>query len=280
MEKKYYHDTYFQKIVKLVRENRYVEAINEIQQYLNIYTKDVEGYVLYADILIKINHLEEVECVLNRVENIIEETTPILTYEEFKRVKIFLLCIQKKYQECYLMLRDNISLFYRRKWSFYGLMCFLKRHLNKENCRKHKENSYLINQIFSYDEEKAILHKKRHRHNLNHEVFHFADKFPIENVYYYFRKNLPNEKKYINDEITNSYIFKFINSGHAGNKMVDFIKVITLLDSNDIITMYPYENKERREYIDITPELDEPLKRKRISQIDKFNRRYGNEKNS
>lgn len=47
MEKKYYHDTYFQKIMKLTEEYRLNEAFNEFQKYIKIYPKDAVGYILY-----------------------------------------------------------------------------------------------------------------------------------------------------------------------------------------------------------------------------------------
>lgn len=279
MEKKYYHDTYFRKIINLTQENRYEESINEFQKYLNTYTKDVNGYVYYANILIKMNRLEEAEVVLNTIENMIEKTTSILTCEDFMRTKIFLLCVQKRYQECYQMLQDNIAVFFKRKWFHQGLLYYLKKELRLLASSDYKQITvYLHSQILSYNETAAIHHIKKHQDIQTEEELQFLENFPLQEMYYYFRKVLPNNKKYIEDCISNSYVFQFNGNGHVYNKLVDFIKVITLPDSNNIITIYPYENLEKREYIDITPELDEPLKRKRISQIDKFNRRYGNEK--
>ncbi len=275
MEKKYYHDTYFKKIAKMADENRLEEAILEFQKYVKIYPIDVGGYVYYANVLIKMNRLDEAERILNKVDGIINEDTSILSYEEYKRVRISLLCCQKKYQECYQMLQDNISIFYKRKWFFYGLQCFLKRELHILTPEDYARGGYyLINQLFCYSEENAIEHIKRHQYNISDEVFHFSEGFPIEKMYDYFRKILPNNEKYINDNFTNFYIFRFIGSGHIGSKLVDFIKIITFSDSNDIITMYPYENIERRSYRDVTPELEESLKRERLNQIDKFNKRY------
>ena len=87
---------------------------------------------------------------------------------------------------------------------------------------------------------------------------------------------LSNTYRYIESGITDSYIFKYLANGYVNNKLVDYLEVITLQNSNDIITMYPYENRERREYIDITPEIEfSTLKHQRVSQIDKFNARYG-----
>ena len=76
--------------------------------------------------------------------------------------------------------------------------------------------------------------------------------------------------------ITNSYIFKYDSNGRIDNKLVDFLIVIALYDSNDIITMYPYKNREKVEFYDLNPELDieESPKLKRVSQIAKFNQRY------
>jgi len=89
---------------------------------------------------------------------------------------------------------------------------------------------------------------------------------------------LPIEgRKMFSGNFKNSYIFKYENCGIQGEKTLNYIRVIALQDSDEIITMYPYENIANLKYIDITPRIKEPSKQlvKRMSQIDKFNQRYG-----
>ena len=47
MEKKYYHDTYFQKITRLAEEYRLEEAFKEFQKYIKVYPKDVYTMLMH-----------------------------------------------------------------------------------------------------------------------------------------------------------------------------------------------------------------------------------------
>ncbi len=280
MEKKYYHDTYFQKIMKLTEEYRLNEAFNEFQKYIKIYPKDAAGYIYYANAFIKANRLEEAEQTLKIAEELLSEKTSLLTYEDFIMMKINLLCYQQKYEECYHLLQKNIRFFYHRKWFFKGLIYFLKRKLNILTIEDYEHGSgYLINQIISYSEKEALLCIQKHQspqENTEPSSIQFVPSVSLEKTYYEIRSKLPLEKRYNPSAFQNSYVFGYLANGHVNNKLVDYIEVITLANSKDIITMYPYENREKREYYDITPILNSSsLKRQRGSQIDKFNARYG-----
>lgn len=75
--------------------------------------------------------------------------------------------------------------------------------------------------------------------------------------------------------INNRYLFRYEFNGRCDGKIADYIEVITLHSTHEIITMYPYHSNERIECIDVTPSIEDELpKVKRKSQIDKFNQRY------
>lgn len=237
----------------------------------------LDCYIFYANALIKNNQLKEAEEMLKKAEGLLSGKTSLLTYEDFIMVKVGLLCHQKKYQECYDLFQKHIRFFYHRKWIFTGLICFLKRELHILTSEDYERGTgYLVNQILSYEEKKALEHIKKHQSKEENEQLQFVKDFPLENIYYEIRQKLPSARKYISNTCADSYVFGYRANGHVESKLVDYIEAITIANSNDIITMYPYENRERREYIDITPEIDvSSLKRQRVSQIDKFNARYG-----
>ena len=71
------------------------------------------------------------------------------------------------------------------------------------------------------------------------------------------------------------YIFKFDNCGRADYKITDYFEVVTLLDSCDFITMYPANISNTMPYIDLNYlKENKKVNEKRISQIDKFYKRY------
>lgn len=274
-KKKYFHDTYFKKIIKLSKENRLEEAICEFQNYIKLYPNDLGGYIYYADACLKLGNFEEAETLLTKA--VIKTETSQASKDEFLMIKIKLLCCQEKYQECLYLLKKNIDIFREHDWSFFGTLLFLKKKLGilDQNDYKKSEEKYLWTQITSYDEEKAISHIEKHMsYDGNINPAQFVEDFPLQDIYFKLREMLPLENKIYSDIINNLYIFKYDSNGHVDSKLVDYFAVVASKDSNDIITMYPYENRERRECVDLTPKnLDTP-KVKRISQIDKFNQRY------
>lgn len=275
-KKKYFHDTYFDKIMILLEENRFEEAIYEFQKYIEIYPNDLCGYIYYAAAWIKLGNFQEADRLLKAA--IITKETPQASKEQYIRIKVNLLCGQNKYQECLELLSQNIDVFQKRNWLYYSTLLLLKKKLGILSLKDYQnaEGKYLYSQIVSYDEEKSISHIEKHiSYDGNNNPCQFASDLPIRDIFKKLRESLPLENKIYYSDIANLYIFKHDACGHVNSKLVDFFGVIALKDSNDIITMYPYENRERRECIDLTPKIEDNPKVKRMSQIDKFNQRYG-----
>ena len=133
-KKKYFHETYFKKIQKLSEEFRLIEAINEFQKYLAIYPKDLDGYVFFADALIKANKLEEAEDILKHAENFMEtQDYTNSSKEDYDLIKIKLLSRQEKYHESYELVKKNIDVLYKRRRSVTTLLLFLKLKLGLLN---------------------------------------------------------------------------------------------------------------------------------------------------
>lgn len=273
--RKIYHDVYSTKIIKLSAENQLDKAIYEFQKYLKTYPYDFVGYVFYADTLIKFNRLEEAELVLKEAENIINSKTSPLSIEYYNLFLIKLWIHQKKYVESLELLKRNKETFIHNDWEYDRALLFLNKKLGLEYEDLMQDTlSYSLHQLISYNEEKAIRHIKKHSNNKNNIVNKFVPDFPLEELYYKLRNILPLQDKFNTDLIVNSYYCKYLACGHEGTDLVDYIKIITFADSNEIITMYPYKNAENYCHIDLTPNMDDNLKLKRMNQIDKFNQRY------
>lgn len=278
VENRYYHDKYFQKIITLYKENQFEKAIYEFNKYIKTYPSDLCAYVYYADAYIKLGNFEKAEEILKNA--VISKGTSLESKEELTMIKVKLLCCQEKYQECLELLCANIDVFKKHNWGYEYIVIYLKKKLNKLDSSDYNNflEKYLCSQIISYNEEKAIEHIKKHiinSDNFDNSKVLFVDDFPIEEIYFKLRKMLPLECKIYNDIICNVYFFKYESNGHVNSKLVDYFAVVTIKDTNNIITMYPYENREKRECINLTPPIEDIPKVKKISQIDKFNQRYG-----
>ena len=273
--KKIYHDLYSTKIIKLAAENRLDKAIYEFQKYLKTYPNDFDGYLFYADTLIKLNRLEEAETDLKYIERIINPKISSVSLEYYNLFLVKLWIHQKKYAESLNLLKNNKETFLHNGWEYDKTLLFLNKKLGLESENQFSDIiSYSSNQIISYDETKAISHIKKHLNSQHEIVNKFISDFPLEEIYYKLRTLLPLQDKFNINLINNSYHCKYLACGHEKTELVDYIKVIALADSNDIITMYPYKNQENYCHIDLTPNMDDNLKLKRMNQIDKFNQRY------
>lgn len=270
---KYYNDKDFLLISTLTKKRKFEQALAECEKYLIKYPYDVSAYSKCADLLMKFGNLEEAAEIINYASII--SKTPEISKKEIKYNKFKLYCYLGKYEECFEMLKNDFSMLEDRKINTTEIFIFLKKKLGLLMCDNYKGSGYKIEQIANYSELSAIeCIKKYHEHNTDRQSY-FNENFPIEQVYYQIRNMLPLEEKRYEKIIENSYFFKYIDNGKVCDSPTDYIKVHTILGTNDILTMFPFRYNNRIDCPDITPKIEENVKVKRISQIEKFNQRYG-----
>ena len=276
INKKYFDEAYFGRILSLVADNRFDEALCEFKKYLIQYPNDFCAYIYYAGANIKMGNFSEAEKILANVKA--NKNTSDASKDEYLLAKIKLLTCQGKYNEAYNLLINNIEVFCRNGWSYKGLLIYLRNKLKilMEKDYKAAEEKYLLSQLINYSESAAISHIEKHMPFDEEEISPvlFNADFPMEEIYYKLRQMLPNDKCIYHSIFDSMYIIKYDNNGHVNSRLVDYFAVITVINTNDIITMYPFDNKSGSYALDLTPTID-ISKVKRISQIDKFNQRYG-----
>jgi len=282
INKERYNLKYLKKIINMMVENRFEEAISEWYKYIEGYPEDLDGYSYCADCYMSIGDFESANKLLEK--GIIVSRIREQSKEQHIFFKIKLLSCQGKYIECLKLVKENVSMFKKNDWNYYSTLIYLKKQLGILECNDYEfvKGHYLLSQIVSYDEDLAIEHIKKHIYSdNNNNEFLFDDKFPLSDIYYKLRKEgllLENKNKIYNSAICNEHIFKYEANGHIGSKLVDYFLVITLKDTNEVITMCPYDNIGRVECIDLTPVVKESPNQKRLTQIEKFNLKY--QKNS
>lgn len=270
-----YNDSSYNRIVLLSNKCYFNQALTELYSYIDNYPKDARAFLLLSDIMMKIGNLEEAETILNNISFCFKFNDKLL-YKYYLMV-IKLLCSKQEYAKALELVRKNIDIFEKLNIPITATLLFLKKQLSLliDGVDYHG-SVYFINQIYDYSEEAALESiKKDEPTNLSH----FSDLSIVNDLYHKIRGMLPTENICYNSILSNTYIFKYDSIGKIGGRVVDYIKVATIQGTNDIIAMYPYENKERAPYIDINPYLDDIengiYKSKRVSCVDKFNQRYG-----
>ena len=140
--------------------------------------------------------------------------------------------------------------------------------------------SYFINQISRYSNIRSLDHIMAHYYSENGSG-KFSPSFNINNEYFKIRniiKDMTPVFRSLNESV-DKYIIDYPGAGVLGDISLDKIQVVTIMETKDIITFYPvskyslgYEYEE-----DFAPKK-EP--QKRLTQIEKFNQRYGNKNNN
>lgn len=269
-DKIYFHDIYFEKILKMAVSFEFDKAFYEFEKYLKNYPKDMYAYSCYIQTLIHANRIEKARELLEYTESMLNKHVSYLTMNMFTLVKLEFLCSTYQYEKAYNLYLENRDRLITN-FNLYKNELFMKKKLELLTKDDFHPESYIANQIFAYSKERAIEHIKKHQQEESKE--RFAYDFNIESVYYYLRNILPLENKWLRNGMYNFYLIKYPNVGYSNDKRVDFLEVVTLIDSNDIITMYPEIAKEGYYHFALE-EREEALNLKRVSQIDKFNKKY------
>ena len=155
----------------------------------------------------------------------------------------------------------------------------LRKHIRKDvslmdyliNNKKNTDNLYSINQIRNYSRDEAINHiltKHFNMHDFNSKIIKNEEDFiKLFNII----ENSLNIKNKLVRGFFDSYIIRYDKIGYHTDS-TDFIEVICVPNTYNIITMYP--SGKYREIHDKMIEIDKS-KTKKLSQVDKFYKRYG-----
>lgn len=127
LEKKFYDNNQYQKILKLCTEYRLYEAINKFEIYFQKYPNDISGYAYYIETLMKLGKIDKAVEFFNQIR--VEENTTIHAKEELLRIKLRLLMLNEEYDKAYQFLLQYQSVFDKNKWATGALSCFLKKQL-------------------------------------------------------------------------------------------------------------------------------------------------------
>ena len=148
--------------------------------------------------------------------------------------------------------------------------------------------SYYEQQIDFYQLDRAKAYNKCNFQQTR-DNSQFDAKWTVDGIFDLAKELLPTATKSTNSYLVDFYYFDFdepIGKDMHNNPLTG-IKVTTLKNSQDILLVIPYDVKNDKKFRVINPakletkendhkEEKAPIKSKRMSQIEKFNRRYQN----
>lgn len=263
----------FDSILKKFRENRFNYALEQLNSYLKKYPEDTCAYLYYVHILIIVGNLEEAEKILNSKIVTLATRKEDIEKAFYLRIKLFI--CKKEYQECYDYIKKNMDLFYNKDSdNDLEIMIFLKKQLNQELFYEDMD-TYFLKQLVCYQKAAFFSHIGKYLYTSDGlRKKHFKKDFPVEKVYERLIELIPNELKTNDSTLINSYIFKLDKCGIVDGREVNYFRVVAIINTNQITTMIPYENRERLPYTDFNFYNLEEVKVKTMSQVEKFNQRY------
>lgn len=282
-------------------EEDYIKTLKIVKEMEKMLSYDTEDYIVLCIKLYivlkkydiakeKIDKLSkmgkkyenEVNYYLGKVE--FRENNYINAYKFFKKVeidniklynfsnlnKIFILIKLKKYKEAIDEYKELKKINFHNEEIIRIIELYLKKMTG--NHSNIKATSYIEKMIVNYNKIEVIKHIEKHKTQNNNKKCHtlFNDNVDIEKLYDYAIKNI-NEKTFLWNDFTDSYLLECENI--SVDKSIKYIKVITLPNTKEIITIYPLDNTKSY-LIESSETINEKLKVKKTSQIEKFNRKY------
>lgn len=286
INKKRFNKNELKNIIPLMLTNPN-EAKKQLEEYLKKYPKDYSTYPYYASILITLGNFEEAEKVLEYAENTLNKSkdykSKSIRQKNIITTKIRLLAYQEKYEELYQL----CSKCYKelQKLEIGTIYFYSRKKTGRLSLEQRETNSYSFRQITEYKESDFLDHIKKHLSEYNQNIEEpnknlFIPGFKIIETIEEVKKYLLSDKRIFPDFYDDVYIFRYDNCGTENNKTVNFFKVICFHNTKDIITMCPVSENLNIPYIDLnhlnedTKQVNENIKVRRLSQIEKFNQRY------
>lgn len=280
----YFNKYEFKKAISFFEINPY-EAKKQLKEYIDKYPLDYNSYTYYVSSLISIGEINEAEELLKKIENelypIIEDKKKELMYRNIIFIKLKLLSYQERYEELYELC--NLNFHQVRSMNLMPLYLICAQKLNQPINWFLKDESYILNQIKEYKEETFIEHIKKHLADYNCDLDNpnsniFCHDFPYLKIIDEVKIYIPSDKKQFRGFHDDTYVFKYDECGRVKTKLTNYFKVACFHNTTKFITMVPVISDGTFPYVDLNylkeENVEEHPKVKKISQIDKFNKRY------
>lgn len=263
------------------------EAKEKYEEYMEKYPQDLLIYPYYASCLINLGDFKKAEEIIKYAEEKFKkdshyqsEPTKIeILSKQFFLNKIRTLSYQERYEEAYSLCTQNQELI--KACDLNALDFYCRKKIGRIISMEREDNSYLFRQIISYQEEDFLLHIRKHMADYSNNLEGpdeaiFSASFPIHEVVEEIKKYLLTDIRTYPAYYVDNYFFKYDCCGKDYGKTVNYFKVICFHNTKEFITMCPSIKGYGIPYIDLNyliPEQKES-KVKRLSQIDKFNKRF------
>ncbi len=286
MKTKYFDEEESAYVLKVVESNP-EEAKKRMEDYLDKYPQDYYLKTYYVMLLTRLCLFKKAREVYDKIirdtsnGNFHIQSTKRLDAFKFNLImaQIKLLSAEEKYKELLTFIEINKDNIHASDYHAVNKYCKCKLGLMSKYIVEKLNLSYRYRQMWQYSEDAFFEHVKRHEADFMDEHERdtiFASDFPIEEIVKEIKKKLPTYQKYFPGIFDDAYYFKFDNCGRVNNSPVNYFYVVCYHNTNHFITMYPIADARFLKPADLNylRKVDDS-KDNRLSQIEKFNRRFG-----
>lgn len=273
-------------------EERCIELCKELIKRCNFYNKTTEAYHLLCSSYIRKGNIDLLNAIIEECkdDNIKKMCYAWIDYAHFNFEKA-LAILNSMNEDEFFVIYYKLQIMYRLD-KYEEFLRLYDKYINmdnydfsrnssydvermklfmeiRRNMETHDITTYTEKQFASYDKGKAIQHIID-----NHTSHEYGVNFRIDtdfNLLYEYVIDRLNDSEMICDGICDKYFVRISDDFYdTDNKRIDYITAVCYANTKNIITMYPnimYESN-------IRDNLQPKVQVKRLSQIEKFNKRY------
>ena len=298
-----YHPAIFEKVSIAIRNNRFLEAQKLYKSIENVEYHNKYFTLIKAEYNLTMGNIDFAKELYDSI-TIEDNVYGTLVAFGLFRISVIKGDLDRAIELCeYIMNRKdeyyNEALIQLIEVELYNknftksLELFKQIHINKleeKNIKDYKIIRMILEIIFNfptvYEASEKYSYQQLIDYDLDRAVKHIGSghKNKGDSTNFYNGMNIkkllvdikPLLKKENIIEISTGikYLINYPNIGYSGNTKLDYLIVVTEVHNDNIITMYPCNQYG---FDKIEEEIEQPKQKeiKRISQIDKFNKRYG-----
>lgn len=237
-------------IFKLIDDKEWNQVLNELSIYVNEYNKDYLMLVVYANNLLKFGRIEEAGAILAQIKK--EDITFYNTIKKYHFTYIRYLLLAQKYQECLDYIMHHRVAFRDQNDCFY-IIGYCQQQL-KGNAEPNGYTGYVYNQVLNYREEDTKDYLSNLTVDKDNSKSQFNPEFPVLEAYEIVKKLMDESSKFYFGTILAESVFKVPNCGNIHEKKLDYITVESIIHTNNIVLMFPSDNPNKLDYIDLSGE--------------------------
>lgn len=291
-----------QYLEKLLKAGKYSDLLARLKSITDDNRCDLWSLLKYALVLEKVGEHDKAKEMVEKLDKFYKEDeifstkfgnggrNNVFNNPRYYELKMFLLIEEHKYKEAYTYFDNFMKAYkyvhpnvsdrdfrYMRDYQNSKFNYYLEKDV-VHSC----EDIYSISQLYNYDKDKLIQHVKDHTFEDSYDevaddgLSTFNNEIDLNTIYDLIQENFDKVKPITNGLFTEVRNFKYDRVGINNYKPCNYLRVINYKFNNKIITFFPVLNLYTDTY-DITPkeEIKEDKNIKRLSMIEKFNKRYG-----